>query len=506
MNKKMVLYLNLLIVLFLIIVGVSYAYFSLIIDGNGKKISIKMGQLKLEYNDGNEIIIDNMLPGTSISKSFTITNTNDSYFVYNLIWEDLKNTVSNDELVIEIKCTRLNSYNKEEGKCFGLSKTPIKTTKSIKNNIKIEPNTTHKYDVTITFVETGLKQNYNFNAIFEGKLGVENSSFAVAPVYCNFSGDMVQGATYINGQYVYAYKQELRKNPNHTSNNDYFIWTNVDNDGWGVSLIDKDSTEPVTSKICTYINNKPVLSGDFMYYASKASSIDVSSLGVNNITSFEGMFYGTATTNIIGLEILDTSNVTDMSFMFFGNQVENIDVSNFDTSNVTSMGYMFYGSQATELDLSNFNTSKVTNMLAMFGYSKVTNLDLSSFDTSKVTDMQSMFLGTIIQSLDLRSFDTSNVTNMSSMFAESYIRNIDLSSFNTSKVTNMNEMFYKCPYLQYIYVSNFDVSNVSSSKNMFQDSVNIVNGYSISPYSNSCVDKKCANTDVLSGYFILKES
>ncbi len=43
---------------------------------------------------------------------------------------------------------------------------------------------------------------------------------------CTFNGELVQGATYINGDYTYRYKMAKDENG----------WHNIDEDGWGVSL------------------------------------------------------------------------------------------------------------------------------------------------------------------------------------------------------------------------------------------------------------------------------
>ena len=207
---------------------------------------------------------------------------------------------------------------------------------------------------------------------------------------------------YVNGQYTYRYGQEYGGDD----------WYTIDNDGWGVTLTDKASTEPVTSEVCTYINDKPIVSMSSMFEESAATSIDLSSF--------------------------DTSNVTNMSFMFSGSAVTSLNLSSFNTSNVTNMSGMFMNSAVTSLDLSNFDTSNVTSMHSMFMNSAVTSLDLSNFDTSNVTSMHSMFWGSAAISLDLSSFDTSKVTDMSYMFQNSsattgYARTqTDADKFNSS--------------------------------------------------------------------------
>ena len=136
---------------------------------------------------------------------------------------------------------------------------------------------------------------------------------------CMYDGELVVGAEYVNGQYTYRYKSEIVQ----TSSG--FMWYQIENDGWGViatdSIIDNyynppiPSSEPKTTKLCSTINGKPIVSMANMFYMSNATSIDLSS---------------------------------------------------FDTSNVVNMRNMFGGIKAKELDLSTFDTNKVTNFTGIF--------------------------------------------------------------------------------------------------------------------------------------------
>ena len=292
---------------------------------------------------------------------------------------------------------------------------------------------------------------------------------------CTFDGEMVQGAEYVNGQYTYRYMQEG------IYSSSGLAWANIEEDGWGVQLTDKTSTEPVTTKLCTSINNKPITSMSHMFYGSAATTLDLSSF--------------------------NTSNVTDMYWMFVGSAATILDLSSFDTSKVTNMSHMFAGSAATTIDLSSFDTSKVTDMSSMFYRSRATTLDLSSFDTSNVTDMRSMFLYNAATTIDLSSFNTNNVTDMSHMFEGSAATTLDLSSFNTSKVTDISSMFYECPNLKTIYASDkFSTNSVTSSTTMFYNTTNLVGGAGTT-YNNSYDDKTYARIDggtSRPGYFTLK--
>ena len=371
---------------------------------------------------------------------------------------------------------------------------------------------------------------------------------------CTFNGELKQGAEFVSGQYTYRYKQEGRYN---YSGND-LAWNNIEADGWGVQLTDKTSTKAVTSKLCTYINNKPIISMAFMFSGSKAATIDLSNFDTSKVINMKNMFASSVTTALdlsnfdtskvtnmsgmfdgskattLDLSSFNTSNVTNMSSMFFGSQATILDVSNFDTSKVIYMNHMFYNSQATIIDLSSFNTSNVTNMSSMFFGSQATILDVSNFDTSKViymnymfynsqattldisgfntsnvTNMSYMFYNSQATTLDVSHFDTSKVTNMSNMFQGSQVTTLDLSSFDTSNVTNIGYMFRSATNLKTIYVSNkFNTGNVTNSSGMFTGSTNLVGGAG-TKYNSSYVDKTYARIDggtSSPGYFTSKNS
>ena len=239
------------------------------------------------------------------------------------------------------------------------------------------------------------------------------------PLNCKFDGELVQGAEYVNGQYTYRYMQEynirsaddltpnasemttkIQDNINKVSllNNVEKMkytsegWFNITTDGWGVVYTDKNNTNPVTTKLCTTINNKPLVSMSYMFYNAKASSIDLSAFKTDNVVNMKAMFYSSNASSL-DLSSFDTSKVTDMRAMFANNSAKTLKLNSFNTSNVTSMEGMFYGSKATTLGIQNFNTSKVTNMKDMFRSTVVIELDLRDFDTSSVSDMNGMFSG-----------------------------------------------------------------------------------------------------------------
>ena len=492
-NDKKILFGISIVFLFIISASLSYAYFSSSVTGNenAKDMVVEAGTLRLTYTDSPQIMMQNIKPGQTITKKVTVKNTGTLDTAYNLVWQELVNLIANDEMVIEATCTRYNG-DTVEGTCESLTSTPIKRIK-IKENVSIEPNVTHKYNITITFKETNADQNYNQSKSFTGTLGI-NEYVENTPIYCTFDGDMVQGAEYVNGQYTYRYLKEYTRNPRPTGLDDLRVDHNIEN-GWSVVLANVTSTEPVTSKVCTYINNMPVTSMSMMYTNSKATSIDLSSINTGNVTNMGSMFERT-TAKTLDVSNFDTSKVTDMSGMFWRSEATIIDLNGFNTSNVTDMSNMFQTNKSTILDVSKFDTSKVTNMSGMFFNSPTTTLDLNSFKTSNVTNMRLMFCNSealIIKGLN--NFATSNVTNMNRMFEGSHVEEIDVSSFDTKNVTDMSWMFSNSSSLKRIYASDkFNTSKVTSSNYMFNDSPNLVGGNS-TKYNSSFVDKTYARID-----------
>ena len=173
-DDKKYIYVVAFLLLVVIALGISYAWFSAIITGNdtAKNNRVVTGDLELTYIDTNEISLDNVIPGDSFTKEVSVKNTGTLDVKYNLVWQSLTNTITNDELVIEATCKRLNSSGTEDGTCESISRKAVSSNK-IKLNIGIEPGITHVYTVKVTFIDTGEPQNYNKNKSFSGKLGIE---------------------------------------------------------------------------------------------------------------------------------------------------------------------------------------------------------------------------------------------------------------------------------------------------------------------------------------------
>ena len=425
-------YLMILLIFIGFSISLSLTYSNFIVTSNNHKAAeMYIGELKYSIEIDGTTTNTLTVPAGETIIDVKVNNLNPVDTYYKLLYLNNSN--------LEIKYF---SETKDTDEVKTNYKSPNDSvTSSNTNNLKlfIRNNSTTSQNVSFS-----LKGGYINNTLSDISVPSGYSEITTIEVpssntyFCKTDSTLTQGLEYVNGQYTYGYKKEGYYAPSRLA------WSYISNNGWGVQLTDKASTDAVTSKLCTYINNKPVVSMSYMFLNSQAKALDLSNF--------------------------DTSKVNNMLGMFWSSQATTLDISNFDTSNVTSMGSMFHISQATILDVSGFNTSKVTNMYNMFASSKAVTLDLSSFDTS-------------------------NVTNMGYMFASSKAVTLDLSSFDTSNVTNMGYMFNNANNLKTIYVSSkFNIDTVTSSTNMFYGCTSLVGG-SGTKYNSNYIDKTYARID-----------
>ena len=174
MKDNKILFGTFIALLLLLTTGLSYAYFSASISGNenAKNVVVEAGTLKLTYTDGPAINAQYIKPGWSTTKEVSVKNNGTLDAYYNVIWQTLTNTITNNELVLSATCQRLNASGTVEGTCESIPQAPI-SDMTIAKKISIESGITHKYTFTILFKETNADQNYNQGKEFNGVLGIE---------------------------------------------------------------------------------------------------------------------------------------------------------------------------------------------------------------------------------------------------------------------------------------------------------------------------------------------
>ena len=478
-----------------ILLSVTFSSY-VVTSNNHKAAEMYIGELKYSMEIDGSTTNTLTVPTGETIVDVKVNNLNPVDTYYKLLY--LKNTNITVKYYESTKDTNevVTTYNKPNDSVTSSNSNTIK--------LQITNSSTSSQNIALT-----MKGGYITNTVEDITTPSTYSEITLADTstntyFCKTNSTLTQGLNYNNGQYTYAYKQQG------ASASSGLGWSNITNNGWGVQLTDKASTDAVTSKLCTYINDKPVTSMSYMFWDSQALRIDLSNFNTSNVYNMGGMFSSSQATTLdlshfdtsnvtnmggmfqhsqattLDLSNFDTSNVTNMQCMLCDSQASTIDLSHFDTSNVTNMNSMFWNSKAITIGVSHFDTSKVTNMNVMFGNSQATTIDVSHFDTSNVTNMQGMFQHSQATIIDVSNFDTSNVTNMQCMFCDSKAATLDLSHFDTSNVTNMQGMFWKSQATT-LDVSHFDTSNVTNMEVMFAYMTNLKTIYASSKFVTTSV-------------------
>ena len=260
---------------------------------------------------------------------------------------------------------------------------------------------------------------------------------------CSTEDELVDDLKYENGQYVYTYSALVG--------------------GWSVELIDKDSTDPVNSILCSSINNKPIISMNGLFSNSRASSIDLSSF--------------------------DTSNVMSMIYMFSGiiNENLSLDLSNFDTSRVYSFDSMFKYTTLSNLNISGFDFSNLNyhsgEQLNIFNYAEIGTITLNNIDCEydlfpmHVSDNIYMnnanYGGTLV---NIRNFDNihnstfPNILNLDHYYSDKIANKIDLTDNSFPNLSSMFSTFFNSN-IDEIDISNFDLTNIDVFNMLAQSTI-----------------------------------
>ena len=167
MKKKVIIPVIASLVTVLVLSGVSYAFYSAKIKENNKtETVIKSNELNLIFTGTNEITANNMIPGDSFTKTFTVENTSNRAVDYNIYMENITNEF-NEDLVYTLE--------DETGSVISETQLPVtnKDKSYLKTKVSIEANTTKTYTLKITFKNTDEPQNDYQGKTFKATLGVD---------------------------------------------------------------------------------------------------------------------------------------------------------------------------------------------------------------------------------------------------------------------------------------------------------------------------------------------
>lgn len=161
----------------------SYSFYLATVVGNEDNgdVILKSAQVFAMFEAEDNFSVENILPGYSGEIRFSITNTSpeeDLYGNYTLFWEITKNEINND--TSQNFVYTLSGVSEKDGVEVGMSDknklvnvSSNRRVPSISESIgsgMINTGVTHKYVLTVKFLESGTNQNDLQGKKFEGKI------------------------------------------------------------------------------------------------------------------------------------------------------------------------------------------------------------------------------------------------------------------------------------------------------------------------------------------------
>ena len=172
-NKIIVSIICIFIVL-LALIGITYGYFLTRVEGNTNEtsISVTTADLKLVYGDGNGLISKNdIMPGTTITKTFTVTNDGESTVNdYLVVIEQVVNELSRKEDLVY----RLDYKLEDETSCGTVTETIYSSMPlSVLFSNDIAKDVTHNYTLTVTYKYLDdIDQSEDMGKSFSGRINI----------------------------------------------------------------------------------------------------------------------------------------------------------------------------------------------------------------------------------------------------------------------------------------------------------------------------------------------
>ena len=306
-EKKYLLYGMVLVLI--VAMGLTFAYFAAGIEGSKKVINVTWADLKIVFNNGDAIQADDIKPGWSTTNTFSVENQTRNSYKYNIVIERLVNTfVTKGFLKYKITSTD-GGYNMTEFK--NVPKSENYTNEVLAYSVEIPANTTHNYTIEFVYeASDDVDQSDDMGKVLKGYLYIGKGT--------KFVADLV--------------KKMLRDNPTIEERTDFSV-TNVAN---------------TTGTL--YKTNKTEDESDVYYYSGNTT---------NNWVKFGGFYWRIIRTNEDGsVRVLYSGISHDTTTGYIGTSAYN---SSYNDP--MYVGYMYGTSGSLSNNRTNTNSSTIKNTI-----------------------------------------------------------------------------------------------------------------------------------------------
>lgn len=130
--------------------GLTYSYFSLVIEGNdtASSVNLKTAQVGIEFESGPEIIADDITVSWEETIEFNIQNNSGIDIYYEIIWKDvINNLIDKENLVYNMTCESNMDTCEEQNETEVPGSSEI-----ILTNIELKAQETHSYVLTMEYI------------------------------------------------------------------------------------------------------------------------------------------------------------------------------------------------------------------------------------------------------------------------------------------------------------------------------------------------------------------
>ena len=174
--RKKLLLTIIVTILFVSVIGVTYAFFGIDTKGNeeSKTHTITSASRLIEYTDLELITNQNIEPGWTSSKTIVVENIGTKNVTYNLVWQSVTNELSRkQDMIFSVACTS----NIPESTCPIISSSQFPNTgidQPIFTNINLALNEKHTYIIKIEYLNQSADQSIDMNKTIKGKIGAKD--------------------------------------------------------------------------------------------------------------------------------------------------------------------------------------------------------------------------------------------------------------------------------------------------------------------------------------------
>jgi hypothetical protein len=336
MKKKEIIALVAVIVAAVVMISIgSYAYFTAKVTGTSQANTITSGTMAITYADGPSITLDNAIPGDTVIKTFTVTNTGNVDSNYDVYLSEVNNGFADQTDLAYSLVSTDGGYSTTSD-----IQVPSAATKIVSAQA-ITASATHTYTLTIKFLNKTTNQDINQGKKFSAKLQVNEYKN-----YVNLTKNLAHDLTEIQGgTSAIAAKTAPDFTNNATTDEGMFATT----DDYGTSYYYRGA-----------VTNNNILFGGFCWKVIRINGNGTTRM-IYNGTPTNGTCVATGTATEISQSAFNT-NYNDNAYV----------------------GYMYGTTGATTYEATHANTNSSTAKIAIDTWYKT---NLSSY-ASKISDTE----------------------------------------------------------------------------------------------------------------------